>query len=137
MVTISLLLEKIEFVVAGVILGIVGFFLISQWMRQRTIQNPPKQTPDNSNSSKQRLSKAEAHAQIRLLLTQNGGRMRQKQIVDMTDWSKATVSIRLTEMEADDQLTRLRLGREKIVTLVENELDRSPSAEKRHEETNG
>lgn len=62
------------------------------------------------------------------ILQQNGGRMRQSAIVTETDWSKSKVSMLLSEMEEDDDITRLRVGRENIVSLpgYEPEATRSP-----------
>lgn len=57
------------------------------------------------------------------LLSRHGGRMRQKQLVERTGWSKATVSRRLTEMEDGGAITRVRIGREKMVFLAGHEPD--------------
>lgn len=48
-----------------------------------------------------------------------GGRLRQKEIVELTDWSNSTVSRTLKVMEADDAIIRIPLGREKVVCLPE------------------
>lgn len=62
------------------------------------------------------------------LLRENGGRMKQSRIVDETDWSKSKVSVLLSEMEDDETLSRLRVGRENVVSLdgYEPEAARSP-----------
>lgn len=62
------------------------------------------------------------------LLEANGGRMRQSAIVNETGWSKAKTSMLLSEMEDDEQVTKLRVGRENIVSLPgqEPEATRSP-----------
>jgi hypothetical protein len=59
---------------------------------------------------------------LRLLET-NGGRMRQVSIVEATDWSKSKVSMLLSEMESEGQVSRLRIGRENIVSLDGHEPD--------------
>lgn len=62
------------------------------------------------------------------ILRDNGGRMRQSAIVAETDWSKSKVSMLLSDMEDEDHVTRLRVGRENIVSLpgYEPEATRSP-----------
>lgn len=62
------------------------------------------------------------------LLEENGGRMRQVNIVDETEWSKSKVSMVLSEMEEEGQVSKLRVGRENIVSLPGHEPDaaRSP-----------
>ena len=55
-------------------------------------------------------------------LERDGGRLRQQEICARTGWSEPTVSRLLTEMEADDQIVRYRLGRENLVCLPEYEL---------------
>lgn len=51
------------------------------------------------------------------LLASNSGRMKQSRIVEATDWSKAKVSRLLSGMEADDEITKLTVGRENIIFL--------------------
>ncbi|WP_323677047.1 hypothetical protein [Halorubellus sp. PRR65] len=57
------------------------------------------------------------------LLEDHGGRMRQVNIVDETGWSKSKVSMLLSDMEDDDQISKLRVGRENIVSLDGHEPD--------------
>jgi hypothetical protein len=49
------------------------------------------------------------------LLDRHGGRMQQRDIVEETDWSKATVSRRLSKMEEEGVVERTRIGRGKVV----------------------
>jgi hypothetical protein len=66
------------------------------------------------------------------LLEANGGRMRQVAIVEETDWSKSKVSMLLSEMEEDDRISKLRIGRENIVSLRGDEPDTNgPSPDER------
>ena len=60
---------------------------------------------------------------VKNLLEDHGGRMRQVQIVDETDWSKSKVSMLLSDMEEDGELSRLRVGRENVVSLPGHEPD--------------
>lgn len=57
------------------------------------------------------------------LLDANGGRMQQGDIVEQTDWSKSKVSTLLSEMAEEDRVSKLRVGRENIVSLDGHEPD--------------
>jgi len=57
------------------------------------------------------------------LLESNGGRMKQGMIVDETDWSKSKVSMLLSEMEDEKLISKLRVGRENIISLPGHEPD--------------
>lgn len=64
---------------------------------------------------------------VQSLLESNGGRMRQSAIVEETDWSKSKVSMLLSDMEDDDEITKLRVGRENIISLPGHEPDAAGS----------
>ncbi|MDY6764089.1 MAG: hypothetical protein SV377_00105 [Halobacteria archaeon] len=51
------------------------------------------------------------------MLQENGGRMKQVDIVNKTDWSKSKVSMVLSDMEDEGTISKLRLGRENIIEL--------------------
>lgn len=51
------------------------------------------------------------------LLKQNGGRMKQASIVEETGWSNAKVSQLLSQMDDDEEIEKLRIGRENLITL--------------------
>jgi len=55
------------------------------------------------------------------ILEENGGRVRQQAIVQRTDWSKSKVSRRLSKMEDDDQISKISVGRENLVTFHDEE----------------
>lgn len=55
------------------------------------------------------------------LLEANGGRMKQATIVAETDWSNAKVSQLLSSMADEGRIEKLRIGRENLITLVEEE----------------
>ena len=61
------------------------------------------------------------------LLEARGGRMKQVDIVERTDWSKSKVSMLLSEMESDGTVSKLRVGRENIVSLAGHEPDATES----------
>jgi hypothetical protein len=62
------------------------------------------------------------------LLEDAGGRMKQVNIVEETGWSKSKVSMLLSEMEEEGQISKLRVGRENIISKkgMEPEAARSP-----------
>ncbi|MFQ3318213.1 MAG: putative membrane protein [Natronomonas sp.] len=61
------------------------------------------------------------------LLEDHGGRMKQVNIVDETGWSKSKVSMLLSEMEEAGDISKLRVGRENIVSLSGHEPDAAGS----------
>ena len=61
------------------------------------------------------------------LLEENDGRMRQVSIVEKTEWSKSKVSMLLSDMEADGQISKLRVGRENIISITGEEPDAAGS----------
>lgn len=62
------------------------------------------------------------------LVRDNGGRMKQVNIVEETGWSKSKVSMLLSEMEREGSISKLRVGRENIISLegYEPEAAKSP-----------
>jgi uncharacterized membrane protein len=61
------------------------------------------------------------------LLDEHGGRMKQVNIVDETDWSKSKVSMLLSEMDEDGTISKLRVGRENIISKAGEEPDAAGS----------
>ncbi|MEF8915877.1 helix-turn-helix transcriptional regulator [Natronomonas sp.] len=61
------------------------------------------------------------------LLEDHGGRMKQVKIVDETGWSKSKVSMLLSDMEEEGTISKLRVGRENIVSLSGHEPDAAGS----------
>jgi len=51
------------------------------------------------------------------LLAENGGRLKQTEITNRTEWSKSKVSRLLSKMADNDQITKVSVGRENIITL--------------------
>jgi hypothetical protein len=58
---------------------------------------------------------------VERLLERNGGRMKQANIVDETGWSNAKVSQLLSSMAEEDRVDKLRIGRENLISLPEDE----------------
>lgn len=56
------------------------------------------------------------------LLQQNGGRMKQANIVKETGWSNAKVSQLLSSMADEDRVKKLRIGRENLIALPEEDI---------------
>ena len=57
------------------------------------------------------------------LLEENGGRMKQVNIVENTEWSKSKVSMLLSDMEDEGLISKLRVGRENIISKAGEEPD--------------
>jgi hypothetical protein len=58
---------------------------------------------------------------VEYLLDQNGGRMKQARIVKETGWSDAKVSQLLSTMADEGRIEKLRLGRENLISLPDEE----------------
>lgn len=65
---------------------------------------------------------------VHRLLESNGGRMHQTRIVEETEWSKSKVSMLLSRMETEGSITKLRIGRQNIISHpgFEPDATRSP-----------
>ncbi|WP_440763512.1 helix-turn-helix transcriptional regulator [Natronorubrum sp. DTA7] len=74
-----------------------------------------EETPDDEIDP-QLLSDEE---RVLRMLTRNGGRMKQASIVKETGWSNAKVSQLLSQMDEDEEIEKLRIGRENLITLPE------------------
>ncbi|MFB6207083.1 MAG: helix-turn-helix transcriptional regulator [Haloglomus sp.] len=61
------------------------------------------------------------------LLEEHGGRMKQVNIVEETGWSKSKVSMLLSDMEEEDEISKLRVGRENIISKKGMEPDAAGS----------
>lgn len=61
------------------------------------------------------------------LIEENGGRMKQVDIVEETGWSKSKVSMLLSEMEDEETISKLRVGRENIISLEGHEPEATKS----------
>lgn len=64
---------------------------------------------------------------IRQLLLQSGGRMKQTDIVSQTEWSRSSVSRKLSAMEETGMITRFQIGRGNLVFLSGYEPDAADS----------
>ncbi|WP_144799710.1 helix-turn-helix transcriptional regulator [Halorubrum depositum] len=66
------------------------------------------------------LSLLSDEERVERLLTDNGGRMRQADIVAETGWSDAKVSQLLSAMADEERVEKLRLGRENLISLPDD-----------------
>lgn len=88
-----------------------------------TVADEPAETPDESTPAtapEPTVPDEELRGDeevVRSLLDENDGRMRQSEIVAETGWSKSKVSMLLSEMAEAGDLSKLRVGRENIVSL--------------------
>ena len=73
--------------------------------------------PVDTDPPEEDLSLLADDERVERLLERNGGRMRQAAIVEETNWSDAKVSQLLSSMADADQVSKLRIGRENLITL--------------------
>lgn len=66
---------------------------------------------------------------VERLLRESGGRMKQAKIVEETRWSNAKVSQLLSAMAEEDKVEKLRLGRENLITLPDEDEFAPPDEE--------
>lgn len=85
---------------------------------------PPTPAPNGNGAAATEPEEAEVDPEllsdeerVRRLLSQNGGRMKQAAIVNETGWSNAKVSQLLSQMDDEDEIKKLRIGRENLITL--------------------
>lgn len=80
-----------------------------------------KSRMDIAESSHLQTEVVSDREQVRRLLQENGGRMKQSEIVDAVDWSKAKVSRLLSKLDEDGEITKISLGRENLIVLPGHE----------------
>lgn len=61
--------------------------------------------------------------QVRTLLAEHGGRLKQQEVAAELDWTDAKTSKVIKQMRDDGSIETFRLGRENVVTLPDTELD--------------
>jgi hypothetical protein len=59
---------------------------------------------------------------VEYLIEQNGGRMKQANIVKETGWSNAKVSQLLSSMEEEGRIAKLRIGRENLISFPDEDI---------------
>ena len=73
--------------------------------------------PVDTDPPEEDLSLLADDERVERLLERNGGRMKQADIVKETNWSDAKVSQLLSSMADEDRVSKLRIGRENLITL--------------------
>ena len=96
------------------VLGILALFVLGGVLAVRDRFGEGSRTVDTPEDDDERTSDPE---RIRELVEENGGRMRQSEIVAEVEWSKAKVSRLLSDLESDEEITKLRIGRENLICL--------------------
>ncbi|NUB93105.1 hypothetical protein HT576_19040 [Haloterrigena sp. SYSU A121-1] len=65
---------------------------------------------------------------VRVVLTEHGGRLKQRRFVDEYGWSPSTISELLSSLEDDGAVERYRIGREKVIRLPDEQQRLAPTA---------
>ncbi|MDZ5812250.1 hypothetical protein U4E84_12945 [Halorubrum sp. AD140] len=90
-------------------------------------ESPPAGSPhdgeDGAPEPEPDLSLLSDEERVERLLADNGGRMRQADIVAETGWSDAKVSQLLSAMAEEERVEKLRLGRENLISIPDGEAD--------------
>jgi hypothetical protein len=80
-------------------------------------ESPPEPAAESGGAEVEAEQLLSDEDRVLKLLEDNGGRMRQVAIVEETEWSKSKVSMLLSDMEDDGDISKLRVGRENIISL--------------------
>ncbi|MFC5133859.1 MULTISPECIES: helix-turn-helix transcriptional regulator [Haloferacaceae] len=83
------------------------------------------------------LSLLSDEERVERLLDRNGGRMRQADIVAETGWSDAKVSQLLSAMAGEGRIEKLRLGRENLISLPDDEASDSGGTDRSSSDDGG
>ena len=122
----------------GVVVLVLGIGIIVVWRRDEPMTSPfssstptdqstepgaaepstPTESADDGMPEEELLTD---EARVMSLLEENGGRMKQVRIVEETGWSKSKVSMLLSDMEDEGEISKLRVGRENIISLSGHE----------------
>ena len=90
----------------------------------RTTRSDPHENDGdgtNDEGATEDLSLLSDEERVERILERNGGRMRQAEIVAETGWSDAKVSQLLSAMADEGRVEKLRLGRENLISLPDDE----------------
>jgi hypothetical protein len=79
--------------------------------------------PETESESEPDFDLLSDEERVEYLLEQRGGRMKQANIVKETGWSDAKVSQLLSSMADAGRVEKLRLGRENLISLPDEEVD--------------
>jgi len=82
----------------------------------------PEPAPEPDDADERDLELLSDEERVERLLRENGGRMKQADIVTETNWSNAKVSQLLSAMHEEDRVDKLRIGRENLITLPDEDV---------------
>ncbi|MFW5929723.1 MAG: helix-turn-helix transcriptional regulator [Halobacteriota archaeon] len=103
------------------VVGLLGGVVLSRSLRRDTTETPsPEEDGESEDVTDDLLTDRD---RVVLMLEENGGRMKQADIVDETGWSKSKVSMVLSDMEDEGAVSKLRLGRENVIDLADGDRD--------------
>ena len=91
-----------------------------------TDQRERERAPPTDRQERERAPLTD-EGRVLQMLEDHGGQIRQKEIVERTDWSKSKVSRLLSKMEDDEQISKIKVGRENLVTFHGEEPDAAKS----------
>ncbi|SEP25924.1 IclR helix-turn-helix domain-containing protein [Halogranum amylolyticum] len=114
----------------GVLL--VGVAAVAWYLRHQSTDESPGVTDDGEGgpttdaTSQSRPSVSDEELltdedRVIRMLDRSGGRMKQVNIVEETGWSKSKVSMLLSDMEEEGLISKLRVGRENVISLKGHE----------------
>lgn len=101
------LLEGLGVVLLVLLAAVAGYWFVREPLRRPSVE-VVRGEPEVMFSDRDR---------ILLLIERRGGRIRQRQIVEQVEWSKAKVSRLLSDLEEEGLVRKIRLGRENLVCL--------------------
>jgi hypothetical protein len=125
-------LELRTLAIGGLVALAIGVGGGALWMRRRgsddgaddpsagSTDDPDEPTGGEETHSSPPLTNED---RIRQLLSANDGRLKQSDIVAQTNWSKSKVSRLLSRMASDDEIRKINVGRENLITHPEDEPD--------------
>ena len=121
--------DQAVFAVAGLLIVLVVAGLAYGRLYRETDEPPATTGPAVSESQEPAQETATAvgdelatdEDRVRSLLAAEGGRIRQADIADRLGWSDSKTSRVLSDMAAEGQIEKLRIGRENVIDLVDEE----------------
>jgi uncharacterized membrane protein len=103
-------------VVLGLCFALIAGGIVVRYRQNERSEEAQKNNPDSVSKKTVETPVLTNEEQVLRLLESNGGRMRQSHIVEATEWSKSKVSMLLSEMEREGMISKLRVGRENIIS---------------------
>jgi len=125
--------DRLSLVVGGLVLVVI---LVGLYLRRVRSDDVAGATSDGPDGREAGIATASTDTQpgepeapelvtdedrVRRLLSERGGRMKQSDIVRALGWSKSKTSRVLSEMADNDDVSKLRIGRENVIDLNDDE----------------